>query len=266
VHPSLPEIEHRFLVEPGEARAFLGRVADHLPLDVHDRSAPISFVRTTYHDTDDLQLFRAQLRDGRRRVRIREYAGAPDMKSAPRLTGVCALELKEQRGESRRKVRLVATPAEIAALVRPGCEVASRGAAPAALQRAAAAIRRGQLRPRLTTWFRRVSRSGEGVRITLDERILFARPVAIGAAGELAEPASPVGRGPHMLLEVKLTGPAPGWLAAAMADLLLVTQFSKFRDGMLAAHRAEATATPMPVMAAPDAGAGPPLRAESTFA
>src|SRR5687768_13698754 len=46
-----PELEHRFLVEGGEARGFLERVSPHVTRDIYDRDRPIAYVRTTYFDS-----------------------------------------------------------------------------------------------------------------------------------------------------------------------------------------------------------------------
>ncbi len=236
---SPPEIEERYLVAPGEARVFLARAADHLPADFFDPARPIAFVRTTYFDTDDLELFRSQRR---RRIRLREYAGAPGRDGIPTLTGVCAFEQKESNGAERRKARFAGDRGDLQRLLRRGPH---RPIDPD-LARAAADVRSGRLRPRLTTFFRRRSHTGDGIRITLDERLLFARPVRLGRAGEPAEPADPVGHGPTLVLEIKLTGPRPRWVDEAARGFLLVNRFSKFKEGMLALSRADAIALAPP--------------------
>jgi hypothetical protein len=104
----------------------------------------------------------------------------------------------------------------------------------APLDHARRAIAAGALRPCLTTWFRRLTYAGCGARVTVDQMIEFARPVAIGAPGQHAAPDDVVGRGPPLVLEVKLRVAPPVWLATAMQRLLVSTQFSKFRDGLLA--------------------------------
>jgi hypothetical protein len=227
-----PELEERYLVAPDEARGFLARVEREIPADVFDPARPISFVRTTYFDTDDLELFRSQRR---RRVRLREYAGSPGPDSIPTLTGDCAFELKEGSDRARHKARMVGDRVDLMRLLRRGPH---RPIDPD-LARAAADVRCGHLRPRLTTFFRRRSYTGDGIRITLDELLVFARPVRLGRAGEPAEPGEVIGRGPPLVLEVKLAGPRPAWLDEAAHDFLLMTRFSKFKGGMLALARAD---------------------------
>ncbi len=229
----LPEIEARFLVSCEEARAFFAQASCHARLDVFDAARPIAFVRTTYFDSDDLELFRSQRR---RRVRLREYAGARRPDGIPALTGISAFEVKETCDDIRRKSRAAGDRAELMRLLRRG---PGRAVDPD-LAHAAAQVRSGWLRPRITTFFRRVSFTGAGIRITLDDQLTFARPVRLGRAGEPAEPADIVGRGPKLILEVKLDRAPAAWLRAATADFLVMTRFSKFRDGMLAIGRADA--------------------------
>ena len=229
----LPEIEARFLVSWEEARAFLALASQHARLDEFDAERPIAFVRTTYFDSDDHELFRSQRC---RRVRLREYAGARSPDGTPALTGLCAFEVKETCDDARRKSRVAGDRADLMRLLRRG---PGRPLDPD-LAHAAAQVRSGWLRPRLTTFFRRVSFTGAGIRITLDDQLIFARPVRLGRAGERAEPADVVGRGPKLILEVKLDRAPTAWLRAATADFLVMTRFSKFKGGMLAIERADA--------------------------
>ncbi len=231
-------MEHRFLVDTAEARRFLDTVRPHLPFCLRDPDQPIEFVRTTYFDTDELTLFRSHSRGSARRVRIRQYASAPDHRTPPRLGGTCAFEVKESTLLGRRKARLVGLPEDIARILagRDG-GVARR--APPLLDAAARSIELELMRPRLTTWFRRLTFEAKGLRVTLDQATEFARPTELGKAGQLAAPLWVVGRGPPLVLEVKLRVEPPVWLWTAMRRLSVGTQFSKFRDGLLAMQRAE---------------------------
>ena len=51
-----PEVEHRFLVDPLQYKAFIGCVAPHLSSEVRDTS-PVSHLLTTYYDTPDRRFF-----------------------------------------------------------------------------------------------------------------------------------------------------------------------------------------------------------------
>ena len=236
-HHDDAETEARYLVAPGEARSFLARAARHLSPDLFNAARPIVFVRTTYFDSDEQELFRSQRR---RRIRLREYAGAPGADGIPTLTGICAFEVKEQAAGLRSKARVVADRAELLRLLRRG---PGRAIDPA-LAQAAAQVKSGWLRPRLTTFFRRRSLSGDGLRVTLDDRLSFSRPVRLGRAGEPAEPIDLVGRGPQLILEVKSSAGQPAWLTEAVRDFLVMTRFSKFKGGMLAIERADSLRGP----------------------
>jgi hypothetical protein len=160
----------------------------------------------------------------------------------PTLTGVCVLELKESTGLIRSKARFRSPPHVIAHLVR------NRGQAPLllrqsldqmqALKALQHCLTADDLTPRVTTWYRRASLSGEGgrVRVTLDEGIKFCRPTNVGAPGERAEPIEVIGFGPGRVVEVKYSGQPPDWLAIAMTGLD-DANFSKFRAGMEALQR-----------------------------
>lgn len=229
----LPQREARYLLSAAEVRDFLAIASTRARLDVFDPERPFSFVRTTYFDSDDNDLFRSQRR---RRVRLREYAGAPAPDGVPVLTGACAFELKESADGLRRKLRATGDRGELMRLLRRG---PGRPLDPA-LARAAAQVRSGWLRPRLTTFYRRLSLTGDGLRVTVDDRLTFCRPVRLGRAGDPAEPAGVVGRGPQLILEIKLDGAGGDWLSQATRDFLAMPRFSKFRDGMLAIARNDA--------------------------
>lgn len=237
--PQWPEVEERFLVESEEAHAFLDEVRPHLRMYLRDPDQPVEFVRTTYFDTDALTLFRSELPAGAWRVRIRQYASAPDQQTPPRLGETCAFEVKESTREGRRKLRLVGTPAEIARFVGGGDDEPRNGRLPSLLDHAARAVQLGHLVPQLTTWFRRLSFAAAHARVTLDQRIEFARPNGLGMPGEAGAPGAVVGHGPPLVLEIKLRQPPEGWLADAMRRLFLATEFSKFRDGVLALRQSE---------------------------
>ena len=106
--------ELRYLLSRGEMRRFLDAIAARTAVEIYDPARPISYTRTTYLDTDDLTYFRTGDGAPARRLRIREYAVATTPKDTPILSGVAFIELKEHDGPARRKVRLAASPAEIA--------------------------------------------------------------------------------------------------------------------------------------------------------
>jgi len=247
-----PEQEQRFLVDPDEVHRFLAAVQPHLPVQVHDPARPVEFVRTTYFDSDDDILLRSRAPGRECRVRVRQYADAPDHVAPPRLRGDCAFEVKESSPTGRHKVRALGTPDEIGRMVgaRAGSVRAlGSGRISPLLAHAARAIECGQLAPRLTTWYRRLALEAGAVRVTVDQQIEFARPIGLGPAGEHAAPRAVAGRGPDLVLEVKLRAAPPDWLLQAMRRLAVLTQFSKFRDGLLALRSAERPPRPAPARA-----------------
>lgn len=204
--------ELRFVLPRSVAEAFLVDVARFMSFCVHDVKRPVAWARTTYFDTDDGAFYRSCNTPVARRLRLREYAAAVDVASAPVLTGERWIELKETRGRERDKVRVAA---------REGAEP----------WRGVESIERllppGKLSPRVTTWYRRLGLEGDGVRVTLDEGLAYCLP---DTAPDVAEPRHVLAYGPSRVLEVKFTGAAPAWLARALEALPVkeTTGFSKF--------------------------------------
>ncbi|HEU5055494.1 MAG TPA: VTC domain-containing protein [Kofleriaceae bacterium] len=239
------EVEHKFLVEADEAARFAAIVSERLAEEVFDRQRPVSHVVTTYFDTDDRRLFQAGADTGLGRVRVRQYAAAATPDGEAAIGQACAFELKEATGESRRKARIVATPADIDRLLYQGGwmhDSHTSAVSEMPLFRAASAIGSGVLRPTLTTTFRRRAWVGPEIRVTLDEGVLFAAPAGLRQPGDPAAPHGVYSRLPQRVIEVKLGVSLPAWLAAAMRGRRLATRFSKYRDGLLAAQRIEALA------------------------
>ena len=235
--------ELRYLLSHGEMRRFLSAIAARAAIEIYDRERPISYTRTTYLDTDELTYFRSGSGQPARRLRVREYAVATTTKDAPVLSAVAFAELKEHDGPTRRKIRLAASPAEIAQLL------ADRKAGPSANMTAGQAelareLARPTMAPRLATWYRRLCLTGDArrVRITLDENLTFCRPQPIGDPGSLAAPREwdVIAAFPARVLEVKHCGDMPYWLGSALESLQPAESFSKFGMGMTALGHAGA--------------------------
>jgi len=229
--------ELRYLLSRGEMRRFLDAIAARAAIEIYDPARPISYTRTTYLDTDDLSYFRTGDAAPARRLRIREYAVAATAKDAPILSGVAFVELKEHDGPARRKVRVAASPAEIARLLvdRQAGPSSNMTAGQAELARELALP---TMAPRLATWYRRLCLTAEArrIRITLDENLTFCRPQPIGDPGSLAAPRERevIAAFPARVLEVKHCGEMPLWLGQALESLQPADSFSKFRMGMTA--------------------------------
>jgi hypothetical protein len=253
------EHERRFVLTRAQAVRFMAAVGPHVTLELHDRTRPIAYTRTTYFDTEDLTYFRSCQGPVARRLRLREYALAPDLGQTPTLTGACYLELKQNEGDARSKLRVAAPPELISRLVeRQGGRAGDAGGESptldarhkaedlvldqlvehtVALQAIERELSQHRVEPRIATWYRRVSLAGNdgGVRITMDDGLTFSRPRPPGHAGEPAMPGPEViAYGPPRVLEIKFLGGPPDWLAAAAEDLTPLAHFSKFRMGMTA--------------------------------
>ena len=247
--------EQRFLLSRGEMRRFLEAIAPRAAVEIYDCARPIPYTRTTYFDSDDLVYFRSGGGSPARRLRVREYAVAATPKEAPVLSGVAFIELKEHDGLARRKVRLAATPAEIARLIDGG--EAGATASAASLAAIVRELALPTMAPRLGTWYRRLCLTADGrrVRITLDENLTFCRPQPLGEKGALAapHPREVMAAFPARVLEVKHTGEMPLWLGPALESLQAAHCFSKFQMGMTAlGHTVDARETDRSAPAAPD--------------
>jgi hypothetical protein len=239
-----PEQERRFLLTRPQAVKFLAAIGPHAMLEVYDRRRPIAYTRTTYFDTDDLAYLRSCSGPIARRLRVREYAFAATTGDTPILAGPAYLELKQNVGETRAKVRIAASPEIITRILEEGWstlpgerELGDQLAGLRAIQKE---LCRHPVRPRIATWYRRVSLCGEAgrVRVTLDDDLTFFRPQPLGRSGEpVLLAGETVAYGPARVLEVKYTGSPPLWLEAATLALTPAPRFSKFRTGMMAFAR-----------------------------
>ncbi|MBI2894829.1 MAG: VTC domain-containing protein [Deltaproteobacteria bacterium] len=236
------EVERKLVMTRSGVERFLDAVAPWIHEEIYDAARPVAYARTTYLDTDRLEYFRSG-RTGsfHRRLRIREYASAQDLAGAPALTGACFLELKENAGPLRHKVRFASTPDRIDQIVRSHGELEESTAELGLLARR---LRADRPTPRVTTWYRRSSFADADcrVRITVDSGIELCGPVSPGAAGSLAEPPTVLGRVDGWIVELKHAGQPPEWLARAVSRLPPARGLSKFALGM----RAMAAITTLP--------------------
>jgi len=202
---------------------------------------------------------------------LREYAMAASMEDAPVLSGTACLELKQNTGTARSKVRIQASPTLLRLLIErrglrdPAFASLEPLSALATLQREFAFP---TIAPRLTTWYRRAAMTAESgrLRITLDERLTFCRPQIIGVVGAEVAPnaADIVASGPARILEIKHWGERPLWLARALEGMEPAHGFSKFKMGMEAISR-KLEALVRPIAAERDAEADAQRDAETAL-
>lgn len=210
--------ERKFLLEPTVAQAFWAVASRHLPAQPQDAARPYTFVRTGYFDTPDLEYYRSCRGAVARRLRVREYAVMARPGGVPELCAVCYLELKQSTRGERVKMRVPLRAADVAA------QLGKLSDAP--------------LAPVVTTWYQRraLGDDGAGLRVTLDQSIRFCAPIPVGTPIQSSEPPRVFAAGPPCVLEVKLWGAAPAWLASQLGPLTESLRFSKFTAGMQAAE------------------------------
>jgi hypothetical protein len=255
------EHEERFVLTRAQVTRVFAAIGGRATVETYDAARPIAYTRTTYFDTDDSVYLRSCQGPITRRLRLREYAMAASLEDTPVLSSMACLELKQNTGTARSKVRIQADPALLRLLIErrgqrdPAFASLEPLSALTTLQREFAV---SSIAPRLTTWYRRAAMTAElgRLRITLDERLTFCRPPVVGVIGaEVApSPEDVVAPGPGRILEIKYWGERPLWLARALDGLEPALEFSKFKMGMAAIQRKlQALVRPLP----DDAGAEP---------
>jgi hypothetical protein len=238
------EHEERFVLTRAQVTRFFAEIGRHATVETYDQARPIAYTRTTYFDTDDSFYLRSCNGPIARRLRLREYAMAASLEDAPVLSAAACLELKQNTGTARSKVRIQASPALLRLLIeRRGLRDPAFAAMEplSALPTLQSELSIPTIAPRLTTWYRRAAMTAESgrLRITLDERLTFCRPQIIGVVGaEVApSPADVIAPGPARILEIKHWGARPAWLARALEGMEPAHGFSKFKMGMEAMSR-----------------------------
>ena len=238
------EHEERFVLTRAQVTRFFATIGARAAVETYDLARPIAYTRTTYFDTDDSRFLRSCEGPVSRRLRLREYAMAASLEDVPVLSSTACLELKQNTGTARSKVRIQASPTLLRQLIerRGQRDPAFASLEPlSALATLEAELATHSIAPRLTTWYRRASLTAESgrLRITLDERLTFCRPQIVGVVGAEVAPsaADVVAPGPARILEIKYWGDRPAWLARALEGLEPAHDFSKFKMGMAAITR-----------------------------
>ncbi len=247
------QLEHKFLIDRRAAHRVLGAARAYLHVEVYEPARPIAYARTVYLDTPDGRYLRSSDERARTRLRLRQYASAVDLVEAPIAGESAFLELKRSVGLERQKLRIALSAEEARAMATGEVAeaVAARLAAERRLESIAQELARGLLEPAATTWYRRLSLVGDGVRLTFDEAIAFCRPSVPVLAGELAEPHGLLARERRTMVELKTAGPIPAALASIVAGLPLAADYSKFHAAMAAGGPARTQrdgTLPLPVL------------------
>lgn len=252
VHPE-SRLEHKFLIDRRAAGRVLGAARAYLKVEVYDAERPVAYARTVYLDTPDGRYLRSIDQPARLRLRLRQYASAVDLVDAPIAAPATFLELKRSAGLEGHKIRIEMSAEQAIELAsgRVPDPVAARLADHPGFAGIALDLESGLLAPAATTWYRRLSLTGDGVRLTFDEAIAFCLPSHPVLPGELAEPSGTRARERRTVVELKTAGPIPAALAGTFARLSPAPAYSKFHAAMVAASPARSRrdgTLPLPVL------------------
>lgn len=233
------EREYRYQLASTEARAFVREAEQYMSLDVHNKDRPVSYTRTTYFDAPNRALAKSCHEHVTHRLRVRQYASSTTTRDEPRFERLAFLEFKKSSGATRVKSRYGTHPEALKNMLfgnSSATEEAEREALESepTLGEFAKAIRRNEYQQVFSTWYRRMSLSCPNVRITIDENVHFCSPQPIGMAGTSARPNHTFNVLSGRIVEIKLAGATPPWLATAMTALPATSTPSKFQRGLAA--------------------------------
>jgi len=203
-----PRKEHRFLVNEAVARLALRTAGTYLPLDREDR--PYQWSTTTYCDTSDWQVLRAEKEGHATQLRLREYHRTRPNEVFGGET--IFLEMKDDSPEAGMKERYIVPTHEIMAYLRGERTIECESDALAA--RVVALVRTG-VRPVVVTQYNRIAYSSPDgtMRITADHNLMYlAIPWQSNTDDAIPCRLGPViAREPGVVIEVKWFEELPHW-------------------------------------------------------
>lgn len=203
-----PRKEHRFLVNESVARLALRTAATYLPLDRDDR--PYQWSTTTYCDTYDWAVLKAEKSGHATQLRLREYhrTRPSQIFAADSLF----LELKDDSPDAGLKERYIVPTVEVPSYLRG--ERTIEGATNVLAPRMAALVKVG-VRPVVVTQYNRIAYSANdgSVRFTADHNLMYlAIPWESNSDDAVPSRLGPVlGREPGVIIEVKWFDTLPHW-------------------------------------------------------
>ena len=205
---SEPRKEHRFLVNESVARLALRTAATYLPLDREDR--PYQWSTTTYCDTYDWRVLRAEKSGHATQLRLREYH-----RTRPRdvLAGDSVfVEMKDDSPDAGMKERYLVPTQEVMSYLRGERMIDAPEAS--LVPRMAELVKLG-VRPVVVTQYNRIAHSSPdgSVRITADHNLMYlAIPWVTNADDAIPSKLGPVlGHEPGVVIEVKWFDELPHW-------------------------------------------------------
>ncbi len=203
-----PRKEHRFLVNEAVARLALRTAGTYLPLDREDR--PYQWSTTTYCDTYDWQVLRAEKNGHATQLRLREYH-----RTRPNevLGGESLfLEMKDDSPDAGMKERFIVPTREVMSYLRG--ERTIDGGGNTLVPRMRELVTAG-VRPVVVTQYNRIAYSAPDgtVRITADHNLMYlAIPWQANSDDAIPSRIGPViEREPGVIIEVKWFDELPHW-------------------------------------------------------
>ncbi len=203
-----PRKEHRFLVNEAVARLALRTAGTYLPLDREDR--PYQWSTTTYCDTFDWQVLRAERIGHATQLRLREYH-----RTRPNVAlggETVFLEMKDDAPGASMKERYLVPTNEIMSYLRGETTMPSDSGALA--ERIVTLVQTG-VRPVVVTQYNRIAYAANDgtMRITADHNLMYlAIPWVSNTDDAIPSRIGPViGREPGVIIEVKWFEDLPHW-------------------------------------------------------
>lgn len=203
-----PRKEHRFLVNEAVARLALRTAGTYLPLDREDR--PYQWSTTTYCDTYDFSVLRAEKAGHAVQLRLREYhrTRPNDAFSGEEIF----LEMKDDSPGASTKERYRVPTKEVPAYLRGERKIDAQSG-PLAMK--IAELVTAGVRPVVVTQYNRIAYSAPDgtVRITADHNLMYlALPWEANSDDAVPCKLGPViGREPGVVIEVKWFDELPHW-------------------------------------------------------
>jgi len=203
-----PRKEHRFLVNESVARLALRTAATYLPLDREDR--PYQWSTTTYCDTYDWRVLKAEKSGHATQLRLREYH-----RTRPHMVlggDAVFVEMKDDSPDAGIKERYLVPTDEVMSYLRGERTIDAPNTS--LVPRMAALVKLG-VRPVVVTQYNRIAHSSPdgSVRITADHNLMYlAIPWVTNSDDSIPSRLGPVlGHEPGVIIEVKWFDELPHW-------------------------------------------------------
>lgn len=203
-----PRKEHRFLVNEAVARLALRTAGSYLPLDREDR--PYQWSTTTYCDTYDWRVLRAEKQGHATQLRLREYHRTrPDEAFG---SEAIFLEMKDDVPDAGTKERYLVKTRDVMGYLRGERQIEASESTLVPLMQDLVQI---GVRPVVVTQYNRIAYSAPDgtVRITADHNLMYlAIPWQANTDDAIPSRIGPViAREPGVIIEVKWFEALPHW-------------------------------------------------------